>query len=526
MKLIRRAERKNNIIGEAVLLPVKEGVIPVDEWVPDDEDVIVGYKGKQIVVLFDKILHKKFAEDFNYFDISYKEAYYNQLKMMAHYANYFLKFYDQDHELIMAYLKLKHQMDMKYVSKVPRKKFIKNIQRYLFSDSMCEKISRMSKDNYRVDLSEKKGKASVNKKYAPVLQFTEHHAEVLMRISIGIKFAIPVVLHFIKTFYNKDEVKNHLYQYFKPIFKNPILIEDVNVLGKIYKTISTRVNGHLKPDRSIYNRHEALGSTQETFTEELFNKNLITDTVFSYCFNGNIVSYNSVILRYQLGFHSKEDLKMDHLRVTMEKDPEGLSGLDKMEMYMTKIDVFTILFSQVNIADTLERIKSRIKIKISPEEFEFYKEHHDYNNTSNELVFNYFAKYFGGFRDLYFINREQYVYLIIIMKKMLIADGSLYMSYLASANVIGKSSTRIIRNSKFLEKVRTSSTYINLMEKKYPTVITDPKKDNGPIITLLSTLINTNWSYVEYEKPERLGEQIEFDNERLAHEFLRFVARI
>ena len=53
---------------------------------------------------------------------------------------------------------------------------------------------------------------------------------------------------------------------------------------------------------------------------------VITDTVFSYCFNGNIVSYNSVILRYQLGFHSKEDLKamVDMLRERSEGRPIGI----------------------------------------------------------------------------------------------------------------------------------------------------------------------------------------------------------
>jgi len=528
MKLIRRAERKNNVIGDAILMPLKEGVIPVDEWEPDDEDLIVGYQGKQIIVLFDKIFDRPIPEEYNYFDISLKEAYYNQLPTIARYINYFLKFYDTDHELLMAYTKLKYMMDAKSIKSIKRGSFIRAVNDYLLSESMCNKITRMSKDNYRVDLDSdsKKKKGSTNKNYAPVLQFNEHHAEVLMRVSIAIKFAIPIILHFIKTFYDKNEVKLHLYEYFIPIFKNKILIEDVNILGKIYTTISKRVNGHSKPDRSIYQRHEALGSSQETFIEDLFRKNLITDTIFSYCFNGNIVSYNSVVLRYQLGFHSREDLKMDHLPVSIEKDPEGLSGLDKMEMYMTKVDVFTILFSQVNIEDTINRIKSKMKIKIPQEEFEFYRDNHDYNNISKELIFDFFAKYFGGYRDLNFIKREQYITLMIIMKKMLEVEGCVYMNQLCTAKAIGKSSTRIIRNSKFLEKVRSSSIYQDLMKNKYPTVIEDPKKDNGPVIMLLSVLINTNWAFVDYDLKEKLGEPIEIDNEVLAAEFLRFVTRI
>ena len=251
----------------------------------------------------------------------------------------------------MAYMKLKYMIDAKHITELKRDSMIKAIQKILFSDSMCEKIKRMSMDNYRVDLTtEVKTKKTSNKSYAPVMQFNEHHAEILMRISVAIKFAIPVILHYIKTYYNKDEAKLNLYRYFEPLFVNPILIEDVNILGKLHHTIASRVTSYSKPDRAMYGKHEALGSSVETFIEDLFHKNLITDTIFSYRFNGNIISYNSVVLKYQLAFHSKEDLKMDFLAVSTEKEPEGLSGLDKMEMYTTKIDTFMILFSQVSNA--------------------------------------------------------------------------------------------------------------------------------------------------------------------------------
>lgn len=525
MKIIQRAERKNNVIGEAKLLPLKPGIIPVDEWKPADEDVYAGFQGKNFILLFDKSFDRKGISEYNLFDISLKEAYYNKLEVIALYFNYFLKFYDPDKELLMAYLKLKHMVDVKYIKSMKRTNMIKNIMKILFTDSICEKIKKMSQDNYRVDLTtDITKKKNANKTYAPVLQFNEHHAEVLMRISVAVKFAIPIVLHYIKTYYNKEEAKKHLYKYFEPLYKNPILIEDVNILGKLRHTISTRVNSYAKPDRAIYGKHEALGSSVETFIEDLFHKNIITDTIFSYQFNGNIISYNSVVLRYQLTFHSKEDLKMDFLLVTTEKEPEGLSGLDKMEMYTTKIDVFLILFSQVNIEDTIKRIRSRMKIKISQDEIDYYKELHDFNNLSKELVFYFFAKYFGGFRDLNFIKREQYVKLMIIMKKMLEARGCMYLNQLISANVKGKSSARIIRNAKFLDKVMTSSIYQELMEKKYPS-LTDAK-GNSPVISLLSRLINTNWTYVDYDLQDKLEEPIELDNDVLADEFLKFVNNI
>lgn len=524
MKLIRRAERKNNVIGEAKLMPLPEGVVAVDTWVPTEEEKIVDFQGKYLVVDFKRVFGIDVVIQYNYFDIGLKEAYYKRLDVISKYINYFLKFYDTDKHLLMAYLKLKYLVDSKRYLVINRDSMIDIIQHILFDDDICNKIKRMSLDNYCVDLTSESKSKKGNKNYAPVMQFNEHHAEILMRISTAMKFAIPIVLHYIKTFHTKEEVKNNLYKYFMPLFKNPILIEDVNILGKLHHTIASRVNSYAKPDRAMYGKHEASGSSVETFIEELFHKNLITDTIFSYAFNGNIVSFNSVVLKHQLAFHSKEDLKMDYLLVSSEKEPEGLSGLDKMEMYSTKIDSFTTLFSQVNIVDTIERIKEHMAIEITQEEIDFYKEHHDFNTVSKELLFYFYAKTFGGFRDLNYIKREQYIQLMIIMKKMLRTAGSFFLSFVISANAHGKSTARIIRNSKFLEKITNSEAYKKLMETNYPTLLDDTIE--SPVIMFLSKIINTNWTYVEYGSEDKLNTEIEFNNDLLASEYLNFVDNI
>jgi hypothetical protein len=524
VKLIKRAEITEEKIGEAVLLPLPEGVIPVDNWEPEPEDIYATFKGKTFIIEFDKIFKRNTITDFNYFDISMKEAYYKRLDMISLYINYFIKFYDPDKELIMAYLRLKYLIDAKHISRIKRNSFIKTIQKTMFTDSMCEKIKKMSMDNYHVDLSSnEKSKKGANNNYAEVLQFNEHHAEILMRISIAIKFVIPVVLHFIKTYYGKPEVKSYLYKYYEPLFKNKILTEDVNILGKLYCTIATRVNSHSKPDKAMYDKHEVLGSSVETFIDTLFHKNIITDTVFLYKFKGNIINYNSVILKLQLRFHSKEDLKRDFLLVSIEKEPDGLSGMDKLEMYITKLDEFSIIFSQVNIADTINKIKEKIKIKITDEEIEFYKTNHDFNTISKDIVFYFFAKWFNGYQDLNFVKRNQYIELLIIMKRMLEASGIKYLSQIITANVNGKSSSRIIRNSKFLEKITSSPVYVSLIQQKYPSF---DNLSNNPIISLLSKIINMNWKIVDYDLPDMLDETLDIDNDILASEFLNFVNNI
>ena len=61
------------------------------------------------------------------------------------------------------------------------------------------------------------------------------------------------------------------------------------------------------------------------------------------------------------------------------------------------------------------------------------------------------------------------------------------------------------------------------MEKKY-SALKDEK--NSPVIALLSRIINTNWTIVDYDIPEHLGEPFELNNDTLSEEFLRFVDNI
>lgn len=515
---IRRAERGEKIIGEAILLPLKEGVVAVDEWVPEEKDKLVTYAGKTAIVRFDKIFKRKVLDSFCIFDISRKAAYYGKLELITHYINYFEKFYDKDHELIMAYLELKYLLDIKTTRKIKRSSMIKQIYHTIFTPSMCQKIVKMSEDNYRVDLSKKK--KTSGKGYPVALQFTEHHAEILMRMSLGIKFMIPIVLHYIEVFQGKDECRDNLYKYFIPLFKIKELNSGVAILAKLYHTVGVRVNSKSKPEGVIYGKQEAIGSSVESFSEDLFHKNLVTDTIFSYQYKGNIVSYNSVVLKYQLVFHSREDLNMNFNQVDMERDTEGLSSLDRMEIYTPKVDAFTIIFSDVNINDCIKRIKKRIKMDITDDEIKYYLKYLDYNKVSRSLIFYFYAKYFGGFRDLGHIKKRQYVELMIIMKRILVATGYKYLDQIISAEIEGKSSARVIRNQKFIEKIETSSVYQNLMKNKYPSLTSE--KDS-PVIAMLSRIINTNWKIIDYDVPEKLGERIEMVNDVISDEFLRFV---
>jgi hypothetical protein len=97
------------------------------------------------------------------------------------------------------------------------------------------------------------------------------------------------------------------------------------------------------------------------------------------------------------------------------------------------------------------------------------------------------------------------------------------LPYILTGNLVDRVNTRIIRNNKFLMKIEENSMYKELVEKKYK-LLNYIKED--AIIALLSSVINTKFSYVVYEYPELLGTEIEYSEDKISDELLFFLNNI
>lgn len=193
-------------------------------------------------------------------------------------------------------------------------------------------------------------------------------------------------------------------------------------------------------------------------------------------------------------------------------------------MNSAKIDESLIILSSINIKKTIKKIKKKINIKIPKEELEFYKRNYKFNKFQVQLVYYSYAKYFGGYRDLNMLTREQYLELLILLKRKLQIQGNIYLPQLLSGNVESKLNTRTIQNTKFLMKIENSSLYQVLVNEKFST-LNELNKSNL-ILNLLSTLINTTFSFVDYDNPEKMGEVIEVNTDVLSDEFLNFLNQL
>ena len=193
-------------------------------------------------------------------------------------------------------------------------------------------------------------------------------------------------------------------------------------------------------------------------------------------------------------------------------------------MNLVKLDESSIIISEVVIDDTIAKIKRKMNIEIDEDELNFYLRNMKVEKYTSQLVFYFYAKYFNGYRDLYSLGKIKYTELVILLKKRLQYHGYIYLPQILTANIEGKLNTRTIRNNKFLTKVESSDVYQRLIKDKYSSL-----EDIGKpslILNLLSTLLNTPFSFVDYHHLDKLGVTIEIDQDKVSDEFLHFINEI
>jgi len=489
------------------------GFVRVDEWEPRDTDIKIGYDGKLMLIPFDIIFNRDSAKTLNTFVIK-KESYVRKLSEITHYINYFIRFYDTNNELLLSYLKLKYLIDDKK-RKINTNAFTMMLYTILFTKTMQDKISRMVEDNCYIDLASKDGK-----KYTESLEFNKDHAKIMMKISMSMKIMIPVLFHYINS--NNLSKETDLFKYYEQLFD--MYSDDIDIYNKLWLYTLAKINKNYSHNKQIWTQREVFGADPLIYLDVLLKEKIISEAMFKYTFNKNIISFNSVVLDKQLQFYMMEQYAHTPVELTNVKDADGLSGLDKLEMNSNKIDESLIILSNINIKKTIKRLKKQMAIDIPKEEIEYYKKYHHVNKFQVQLVFYFYAKYFGGYRDLNLLTRKQYLTLLILLKRKLQIQGAKYLPQILTGNIESKLCTRTIQNSKFLAKIENSTVYQSLVSDKFST-LSELKKSNL-IINILSTILNTNFSFVDYDHEEKLGDKIEVNADIVSDEFLNFLNQL
>ena len=158
----------------------------------------------------------------------------------------------------------------------------------------------------------------------------------------------------------------------------------------------------------------------------------------------------------------KEQYEKTMTEISNTKNSDGLSGQDKMEMNLTKIDEGIIALTDINVRNCIQRIQKEIDVPITEEEIQYYRDNQYPSALQVELVRLYYANYFNNYRDLKLVNRREYIILMLLLKKKLLIEAGYdkdsneftdcILPYILTGNLEESVNTRLIRNNKFISK--------------------------------------------------------------------------
>lgn len=469
-----------------------EGFVPVDIWEPGPEDRIFKTVKGALILPVSQYYGVPNNDNLNTFVLSTKRC-YNGDKMLAHiplYMNYFEKFYDTDHELLMVMYRIKYLID--YEEGYSKEMFFNDLNIYIMSSSIIAKSERMNEDNYMLDLDSKKYRNDKN----PTLQYNDKHAKILMWLSLMMNMMIPLLTHFayVKRLTNVNqflkEEYDHILKYIDDVYH-------VSIITKLQATASSNVLKDTKDNKKLWDMQDIRLVNPTSHSIESVD-NILLNIIPKYRYDLNIVSLNYSSIRnsnkYQVTAIGYE---YNYIPLSASKrDVENNSELDKYESYATKQNEALFIQNKCQSEKTMEYIEQRFG-PFDPQEILFYKQRLQDDNGEiinpfqKDLIFNLFFKYFGEPEAGYSINKDDYVKLIIAAKRLLIQHNMVILPYIISSKV-ERTNTRKSINKREMLKLE-ASPYYEQIRKKYKS-----EKIEKYILMIIATILASDFRIIDY----------------------------
>lgn len=393
-----------------------------------------------------------------YAEIS-KKSFINNMNLTVRYINYFIQFYDDDDELLTAYLSLMAAMHMEK-SEYPVENFINQIYSWLASPSMVQKVARMVEYNIDDTLIKKS-----DRQYDESIQLTPSHLRGIMGTSIFTRFAIPIVSHYYAIRRKEVEAAGLsdkdlyflVFQNFTPLFDD---IYDIKLYEKLYHTATTRISKTENRENAMWGRRARFGKTPTSYTHELM-RDFINDIVQKVIFTKSAIIFMHVCFDKSIknellapDKHEMSDMKME----PSDSVNESISRFDRWQMDRCQFSERDRLRAYASIKDMVRSHGEKFGLsflsipdmknpnivsydKDTQEEFEFYRENikKPLYDTQLYLIQLYCSSVLGSSEDVKMMEFEDIIKMIMIMKRDLRARNFNYIPYFISSEIVASS---------------------------------------------------------------------------------------
>jgi hypothetical protein len=504
-------------------------------------------EGRFLRVCFSKYYDSQ-SEEYEEFVTSCisKKAYAKMMRLFAQTNNCIL---NQNLKVadafIYKYFCIKFNIDNKKYDDKPHTYFI-NALVNLFDFDIINEIRKYVRDNFIII----KNDAYHNNKnfIIPGITFLDYHIKLLFVISCMTHFIIPLCLEYIRSTRNIS-ANSLLIESFLALFpiaqtidkEHLVPIDDnerpVDIYQKLYSFVEHYVKNTLKTDEYMWERISYLGINYKTSIEDTTNK-IITNIIPEYQFEGNIIFLNIAVIRRSVGDYILRKKDPYNIKCFVDADPSAqnddnniITEAEQFDSYSSNHDEFSVIIRHTFPQDTVNKILMRKGVSIREGDLMFYLGVVNNSRTVQNIhefqqfaVFSAFYQYFGGTENIYGVNLEQWITLVLaiceILKKNGIPELCKYITGIRNKHYIQKKEARLSRQQLYLDQ-----TYNHIIQSKYRSIksIIDKKKN---FIESNILLLTTNEYTYNTPDPILNGKVIVRNDEEIRRGILLFFQNI
>ena len=517
--------------------------VPIDQWKAESEsDMIFTHVKGAIIAPVHKFINIPDEDEtsvkmIDYFYMTSKRCYNSdttykdgELRIgyrdhCCTYLNYFEKYYDTELQLLALYANIKYWIDCEPTYSLDR--FYRDLWDNLINPystytsqylNWC--LDRMNMEQYALDLNYKNNKS-------PVLEYSDYHAKLLLKISVMQNMMIPLLTHFIyKKRIEQSEIRVVLLKAFDMLFQITNKIYGVDLSGKIYETTVSNVNKNILNNDTLWDMQTIRARNSTTHSIETL-ENIVMQIIPKYTYDKNIIHFNYNAINRDIKYRVT-GVPYEYGFVVLSssnRDEDNNSECDKFEAHAAKINEAIMIQTQVNCSSTMKRIM----VKYGPfdeEEIKFYYKElcrngsFTVNSLQKTLVTYLFAKEFNDPQSVKIVNIRDYIILIIAARRLLESYNMYQLPYIVGGKV-NRVVTRKNINKKELQKIENSE-YYPLIHRKY----NNEKIEKEVILGLIAQILGSEFQIIDYHHPEYNGLPIDVKPDIVSEEVCHFVMLI
>lgn len=291
-------------------------------------------------------------------------------------------------------------------------------------------------------------------------------------------------------------------------------------------------------NRSIFEQQEIEGKDKSIIINQLLTRNVIIDNFIKFQMpqtwnaarqqpNERVLSFLCSIINTHISIFIVQVFRRNLIETSTVPDSEGNSKNDRYRASKMKVNEEHVITCTMDMRELTKKLFAKYENEITPEEIEYYRKHLKPSRLHQLMIEIYFFSQTASSQEFALLrNIDWYKLLLVmrrdIMKRFNITKDNLLDSTLAlilTANIeetpVGEK--MYIKDTKYL---KNDPLYNQLITQFYSTIV-DINEDI--IKKFLITFVNAKYTFVLYEEPDLLGQEISLNKRELITELENFL---